>query len=69
VFHSQRLLTRKALAQPGRNGAASRIESWVAANAVNLAQWERMQADMRTAGKADFATLSVGAETLRRLTA
>jgi glutamate dehydrogenase len=69
VFHSQRLLTRKALGQPGRNGAASRIESWVAANAANLAQWERMQADMRTAGKADFATLSVGAETLRRLTA
>jgi glutamate dehydrogenase len=69
VFQSQRLLTHKALGQPGRGGAASRIESWVAANAGNLAQWERMQADMRTAGKADFATLSVGAEALRRLSA
>jgi glutamate dehydrogenase len=69
VFQSQRLLTGKALGQPGRNGAAGRIESWVGANAGNLSQWERMQADMRTAGKADFATLSVGAEALRRLTA
>jgi len=67
VFQSQRLLTRKALGQDGRGGPAARIESWVAANAANLAQWERMQADMRSAGKADFATLSVGAETLRRL--
>jgi glutamate dehydrogenase len=69
VFHSQRLLARKVLAQPGRASSAGRIEAWVTANAGNLAQWERMQADMRTAGKVDFATLSVGAETLRRLTA
>jgi glutamate dehydrogenase len=68
VFHSQRLLTQKVLGQSGRISPGSRIDSWVAANADTLAQWERMQADMRTAGKADFATLSVGAETLRRLT-
>jgi glutamate dehydrogenase len=68
VFQSQRLLTREALGQPGRVSPAGRIETWVTANASNLAQWERMQADMRTAGKADFATLSVGAEALRRLT-
>jgi glutamate dehydrogenase len=68
VFQSQRLLTREALGQPGRVSPVGRIETWVTANASNLAQWERMQADMRTAGKADFATLSVGAEALRRLT-
>jgi glutamate dehydrogenase len=68
VFQSQRLLAREALGQPGRLSPAGRIETWVTANANNLAQWERMQADMRTAGKADFATLSVGAEALRRLT-
>jgi glutamate dehydrogenase len=68
VFQSQRLLTREALGQPGRISPAGRIETWVTANANTLAQWERMQADMRTAGKADFATLSVGAEALRRLT-
>jgi glutamate dehydrogenase len=68
VFESQRLLTREALSQPGRISPVGRIETWVTANASNLAQWERMQADMRTAGNADFATLSVGADALRRLT-
>jgi glutamate dehydrogenase len=67
LFQSQRLLTREALSQPGRSTPAGRIETWVTANASNLAQWERMQADMRTAGKADFATLSVGTDALRRL--
>jgi glutamate dehydrogenase len=68
VFQSHRLLTQRVLALPGRAGPAARIEAWVSANARELAQWQRMQADMRTAGTADFATLSVGAETLRRLT-
>ena len=68
VFLSQRLLAQKVLEQPGRLSPAERIKSWVSANAGKLAQWERMQADMRTAGKSDFATLSVGAEALRRLT-
>jgi len=67
VYQSHRLLTQKALAQSGRAGAAGRIEAWIAANTRDLAQWERMQAEMRTAGAADFASLSVGAETLRRL--
>ncbi len=67
VFHSQRALTRKALGLSGRRNPADRIQAWVSANAGNLAQWERMQADMRAAGKADFATLSVGADALRRL--
>ncbi len=68
IFHSQRLLAGEALAQPGRLSPTSRIETWVTANASNLVQWERMQADMRTAGRADFATLSVGTDALRRLT-
>jgi glutamate dehydrogenase len=68
VFQSQRLLTQTVLSHPSRLAAAARIEAWVSGNAGKLAQWERMQADMRTAGKADFATLSVGADALRRLT-
>jgi NAD-specific glutamate dehydrogenase len=62
------VLTQKALAHTGRGGPQARIDAWISANARDLAQWERMQADMRTAGAADFATLSVGIETLRRLT-
>ncbi len=68
VFHSQRRLTQQVLDQPGRLSPAARIQAWIGANAASLVQWERMQADMRTAGKSDFATLSVGAEALRRLT-
>ncbi len=69
VFHAHRRLTQSVLDQPGRAGPQARVEAWVSANSSVLAQWERMQADMRTAGKADFATLSVGADALRRLTA
>ena len=68
VFHSQRRLAQQVLDQPGRLRPAARIQAWIDANALSLVQWERMQADMRTAGKSDFATLSVGAEALRRLT-
>ncbi len=68
VFHSQRRLAQQVLDQPGRLRPAARIQAWIGANAASLVQWERMQADMRTAGKSDFATLSVGAEALRRLT-
>ncbi len=69
LYHSQRLLTQKALARPGRGGPMARTDAWIGANARDLAQWERMLADMRAAGSADFASLSVGAEALRRLTA
>ena len=56
-----------ALAHTRRGSAAVRIDAWVGASARDLAQWERMQTDMRSAGAADFATLSVGIEALRRL--
>jgi glutamate dehydrogenase len=68
LYQSHRVLTQKALAHTSRGGPQARIDAWLGANARDLAQWERMQADMRTAGAADFATLSVGIETLRRLT-
>jgi glutamate dehydrogenase len=68
VYHSHRLLTQSVLGATSRGGPGSRIESWINAHAPELAQWERMQADMRTAGAADFAALIVGAESLRRLT-
>jgi len=68
LYQSHRILTHKALAHAARGGPQARIDAWVGANARDLAQWERMQADMRTAGAADFATLSVGIEALRRLT-
>jgi glutamate dehydrogenase len=68
LYQSHRALARKVIAQASRASPATRIDAWVSANARDLAQWERMQGDMRAAGIADFATLSVGIETLRRLT-
>jgi glutamate dehydrogenase len=67
LYQSHRALTHKALAHTRRGSSAARIDAWVGASARDLAQWERMQADMRSAGAADFATLSVGIEALRRL--
>ena len=69
VYHSHRLLTQRVLNLRTSAGPAGRVAAWIQDNARDLAQWERMLADMRSAGKADFATLSVGAETLRRLAA
>jgi len=68
LYQSQRVLAQKVLGHASRASPASRTDAWINANARDLAQWERMQADMRTAGSADFATLSVGIEALRRLT-
>ncbi|HEY1900383.1 MAG TPA: NAD-glutamate dehydrogenase [Steroidobacteraceae bacterium] len=68
LYQSHRALAQKALIQADRTSPAARIEAWIGANVRDLAQWERMQADMRAAGAVDFATLSVGIETLRRLT-
>ncbi len=69
VYQSHRELARKVLGQSGRADLAGRTDMWLGAHAQELAQWEHMQADMRAAGAADLAALSVGAETLRRLTA
>jgi glutamate dehydrogenase len=67
LYQSHRALAHKALTHAGRGSPAARIEAWYGASARDLAQWERMHTDMRTAGAADFATLSVGIEALRRL--
>ncbi|HTV78943.1 MAG TPA: NAD-glutamate dehydrogenase [Steroidobacteraceae bacterium] len=67
LYQSHRALAHKALALARRGSPAARIDAWISASARDLAQWERMQADMRAAGAADFATLSVGIEALRRL--
>jgi glutamate dehydrogenase len=69
LFHSHRLLALKVFGSTGHTATAHRIDAWIAAQARDLARWERMQADMRAAGAADFASLSVGAEALRRLAA
>ena len=51
-----------------RTGSASaRVAAWSAARAERLARWEQMLAAMRAAGDADFATLAVALESVRKL--
>jgi NAD-specific glutamate dehydrogenase len=51
----------------GRTPAAARVNTWVSALGEELAHWQRTLADMRAGGAADFATLTVGVETVRKL--
>jgi len=62
-----RRLAERVLARPQRGTAQARVDAWVGALGEELAHWQRTLADMRTAGAADFATLTVGVETVRKL--
>jgi glutamate dehydrogenase len=62
-----RRLAERVLAREERGTAQARVEAWVSSAGEELAHWQRTLAEMRTAGAADFATLSVGVETVRKL--
>ncbi len=57
----------RVLARGGRGTAQERVTAWQETAAASLAHWERTLTDMRAAGVIDFATLTVGVETLRKL--
>ncbi|MEP7243771.1 MAG: NAD-glutamate dehydrogenase domain-containing protein, partial [Gammaproteobacteria bacterium] len=62
-----RRLAEQALARDDRGTAQVRVNTWVESMGEELKHWQRTLADMRTAGAADFATLTVGVETVRKL--
>jgi glutamate dehydrogenase len=62
-----RRLTERVLARKDRRSAQARVTAWVDAAGKELAHWQRTLADMRAAGAADFATLTVGVESVRKL--
>ncbi|HVY82646.1 MAG TPA: NAD-glutamate dehydrogenase [Steroidobacteraceae bacterium] len=62
-----RRLAERVLAREERGAAQARVAAWMAAAGEDLTHWQRTLADMRTAGAADFATLTVGVETVRKL--
>ncbi|HEV8019096.1 MAG TPA: NAD-glutamate dehydrogenase [Steroidobacteraceae bacterium] len=62
-----RRLTERVLARKDRGSAQARVTAWVDAAGKELAHWQRTLADMRAAGAADFATLTVGVESVRKL--
>ncbi|TLY77763.1 MAG: NAD-glutamate dehydrogenase, partial [Gammaproteobacteria bacterium] len=63
----QRRLSERVLARTGRGSAEARVSAWAESAGKDLALWQRTLADMRAAGAGDFATLTVGVESVRRL--
>jgi glutamate dehydrogenase len=62
----QLLFTAAALALPGKT-AAQRFNVWQARHATGLAGLKQTLAEMQSAGTADFATLSVALQAVRRV--
>jgi NAD-specific glutamate dehydrogenase len=50
----------------GRHDA--RVSAWAILAGEELSRWQRTLNDMRAAGTGDFATLSVGVDSVRKLT-
>ena len=59
--------TERVLARKDRGSAEARVTAWVEAAGKDLAHWQRTLADMRAASAGDFATLTVGVESVRKL--
>jgi glutamate dehydrogenase len=62
-----RRLTERVLSRKERGSAQARVTAWVESAGKDLAHWQRTLADMRAAGAGDFATLTVGVESVRKL--
>jgi len=62
-----RRLTERVLSRADRGGTQARVSAWLDAAGRDLENWQRTLADMRAAGAGDFATLTVGVESVRRL--
>jgi glutamate dehydrogenase len=62
-----RRLAERVLSRGGRGSAEERVSAWQESAGKELTHWQRTLADMRAAGAADFATLTVGVESLRKL--
>jgi glutamate dehydrogenase len=62
-----RRLTERVLSQSESGAAAARVNAWVETGTAELAHWQRTLADMQASGAGDFASLSVGVESVRKL--
>jgi glutamate dehydrogenase len=62
-----RKLAERVLSRSREGTAEARVAAWQESAGKELAHWQRTLADMRAAGAPDFATLTVGVESLRKL--
>jgi glutamate dehydrogenase len=55
------------MAKKTKGTTEARVSAWVESVGEELAHWQRTLTEMRAAGASDFATLSVGLESVRKL--
>ena len=67
VYRAHRRLSERVLMRGRAAVGIARVNAWIAGAGKELGHFERMITEMRAAGAADFATLSVGLESLRKL--
>jgi glutamate dehydrogenase len=62
-----RRLAERVLSKTEQGAAHARVAAWLEAAGDDLAQWQRTVTEMKASGAGDFATLSVGLESVRKL--
>jgi glutamate dehydrogenase len=67
VERAHRRIAERVLAARRPGDPVAQMSAWLAASPEKIEHWQRRIADMRAAGTADFATLSVGLESVRKL--
>jgi glutamate dehydrogenase len=67
AMRAHRELTHQVLNTRGSTRVGERLERWSAQRSAALASWKRTLTEMRAVGTTDFATLTVGVESVRGL--
>ncbi len=67
AYSLQRKLCDQVLARSGRGDAAARVDAWLKAGGTIIDSLDRTVTEMRATGSADFPTLSVALQAVRRL--
>jgi len=67
AMRAHRELAQQVLNTRGAKRVSERVERWSARRADALASWKRTLQEMRAVGSTDFATLTVGVESVRGL--
>ncbi len=67
ALRTHRRLAERVLSRKDKGPAQTRVTTWVESIGGELAHWQRTLTDMRAAGSSDFATLTVGVESVRKL--
>ncbi len=62
-----RRLAERVLSRTEQGAAHARVAQWLESGGDDLAHWQRTLAEMRSSGATDFASLSVGVESVRKL--